>query len=197
MKLLTDDKLQHSCQHSWQHSCHLIYDPVVFRGMEQWLKYKEICITERKQEMKIQIERDIMKGKVVFPCMMSIIPHYIFMKGGSDDIMLGVKILNGKLFSGTPLSCNGLELGRVIRIEKDKKAQSTANPGDEVCIRIENKNKYTYDKNFTFQHSIVSAITRESIDTLKMHYKDEMTPDDWALVILLMKKLNIPMKKAT
>ena len=189
IKLLTDDKSQ-PC-------CHLICDPVVFRGLDLWLKYKEICITERKQEMKQLIEKQIMKGKVVVPCRRSIIPHYIFMKGGSDDIMLGVKILNGKIFCGTPLSCNGLELGKIIRIEKDKKTQNTANAGDEVCIRIENKHKYVYDKNFTFQDSIVSAITRESIDTLKMHYKDEMTPDDWALVILLMKKLNIPMKKSS
>lgn len=181
MKLLVDDKVQ------------LICNPVVFKGLELWLEYRESCITMRKEEMRLLIEKDIMKGKVVFPCMMSIFPQYIFMKGGSDDIMLGVKILNGKLFCGTPLSCNGLELGRVIRIEKDKKAQSIANAGDEVCIRIENKNKYTYDKNFTYQDSIVSAITRESIDMLKLHYKDEV---DWALVILLMKKLNIPMKKS-
>ena len=182
MKLLADEKV------------HLICNPVVFKGLELWLEYRESCITMRKEEMRLLIERDIMKGKVIFPCMMSIFPQYIFMKGGSDDIMLGVKILNGKIYCGTPLSCNGLELGRVIRIEKDKKTQSTANAGDEVCIRIENKHKYVYDKNFTFHDSIVSAITRDSIDMLKLHYKDEV---DWALVILLMKKLNIPMKKVT
>lgn len=180
MKLLVHDDI------------HLISNPVVFKGLQSWLEYREYCITDKKNKTKLQIEKDITKGKVVFPCMMSILPQYIFMKGGTDEFLMGVKILNGKLFSGTPLSCNGLELGKVIKIEKNKKVLHVADVGDEVCIRIQNKNKYIYDKNFTHQNTLMSNITRESIDILKLHYKDDV---DWALVVFLMKKLNIPIKK--
>lgn len=179
----------------------LIFEPVVFRGLELWLKYKESCISERKQEMINTIMKQFKQGKVVFPCTLSIFPEFIFMKGGNDDLLIGVKVLNGKLYRGTPLTCNNINIGRVLKIEKDKKTLECAEKGDEVCIRIENKNKYNYGKppkgHFDNTHMMFSTITRESIDTLKLHYKDMMTPDDWALIIMLMGKLNIPMKKSS
>lgn len=190
-----DDMLQSTYDLLQVDNINIIYNPVVFQGMEQWITYREHCITERKQEMKVQIEKQIMQGKIVFPCILSILPQYIFKKGGADDILLGVKVCNGRLFCGTNVNCNELNIGRVICIEKDKKPLTHANINDEVCIKIENKKHYVYDKHFTYTDHIISTITRESIDMLKLYYKEEMSQDDWALVILLMKQLNIPMKK--
>jgi translation initiation factor 5B len=146
------------------------------------------------------IQKQFRQGKVVFPCRLSIFPEYIFMKGGNDDLLIGVKVLDGTLYRGTPLTCNGLNIGRVLNIEKNKQSMEIAKKGDEVCIRIENKNKYVFGASpkghFDESSSVVSTLTRTSIDTLKEHYKEHMTNDDWALVVFIMKKLNIQMKKA-
>jgi hypothetical protein len=37
----------------------------------------------------------------------------------------------------------------------------------------------------------VSRLTRESIDALKNHFRDDMTKDDWRLVIKLKKTFGI------
>ena len=39
--------------------------------------------------------------------------------------------------------------------------------------------------------ALVSRITRESIDVLKANFRDDMTKDDWRLVIRLKKVFNI------
>ena len=38
---------------------------------------------------------------------------------------------------------------------------------------------------FLVQDALVSRITRKSINLLKQHFKDDMTKDDWRLVIKL------------
>lgn len=40
-------------------------------------------------------------------------------------------------------------------------------------------------------HTQVSVISRESIDALKEYFKDEMTKDDWRVVIKLKKTFNV------
>ena len=54
---------------------------------------------------------------------------------------------------------------------------------DEVCIRIENPNELSYDRHFDYKDEVISRLTRESIDILKKDYRDEMTKQDWMLVI--------------
>lgn len=41
------------------------------------------------------------------------------------------------------------------------------------------------------QDALVSRISRKSIDTLKAHFKEEMTRTDWQLVIKLKKAFQI------
>ena len=180
---------------------HLVFNPVVYRGMDDWMLFKAQCMTRRKENMVKIIQKQFRQGKVVFPCHLSIFPEYVFMKGGNDDLLIGIKVLNGTLYRGTPLTCNGLNIGRVLNIEKNKQSIEIAKKGDEVCIRIENKNKYVFGKppkgHFDELSSMISTLTRQSIDILKEHYKEHMTQDDWTLIIMLMGKLNIPMKKTT
>lgn len=49
-----------------------------------------------------------------------------------------------------------------------------------------------YGRHFDFNDNLVSRITRESIDALKLHFKDEMTKDDWRLVVKLKSVFQIP-----
>ena len=62
---------------------------------------------------------------------------------------------------------------------------------DEVCVRLSNPNKLTYERQFNHKDDIVSHLTRERIDILKKDYRDEMTKNDWMLVVELKKLLNI------
>lgn len=41
------------------------------------------------------------------------------------------------------------------------------------------------------QDVLVSRMSRKSIDLLKLHFKDELTRDDWKLVVKLKKVFNI------
>lgn len=171
-------------------SVQLIYSMVIYETFDMWKRYRDDCIIRRKQEY-------VSKGMVVFPCKLNIMPEYIFMNGGSNDIMLGVKIISGTLYIGTPVTCNMISLGCVVGIEKNNKKVLQANRNDEVCIRIENKHKLTYDKQFKSVNLIYSTLTRNSIDILKKDYRDTMTKYDWLLIIEIMKELGIATKTQT
>lgn len=48
-----------------------------------------------------------------------------------------------------------------------------------------------YGRHFTAEHPVYSRITRESIDALKAHFREELANDDWRLVIDLKKVFGI------
>lgn len=48
-----------------------------------------------------------------------------------------------------------------------------------------------YGRHFTAEHPVYSRLTRESIDALKAHFRDELATDDWRLVIELKKVFGI------
>ena len=49
-----------------------------------------------------------------------------------------------------------------------------------------------YGRHFDDTNQIVSILTRDSIDSLKEFFKDELSKDDWKLVIQLKKMFGIP-----
>jgi hypothetical protein len=49
-----------------------------------------------------------------------------------------------------------------------------------VAIRI--KTNLMFKRHFDLEDQLVSKLTRQSIDMLKEHYRDEMQKDDWNLV---------------
>jgi translation initiation factor 5B len=49
-----------------------------------------------------------------------------------------------------------------------------------------------YGRHFDDSNQIASILTRDSIDSLKTYYKDELDKDDWRLVIQLKKMFEIP-----
>ena len=48
-----------------------------------------------------------------------------------------------------------------------------------------------YGRHFDDSNQIASILTRDSIDSLKQYFKDELSKDDWKLVIQLKKTFGI------
>ena len=132
----------------------------------------------------------------VFPCVVQIIPEFVFNKKG--QLVFGVNIVDGSLRLGTPLCVadkGNLEIGRVISIEKDHKPVDKANRGDSVAIKIDTANSpnptTTFGRHFDHTNKLYSVISRKTIDSLKEFFKEQMKKEDWLLVIELKRLFNI------
>lgn len=132
----------------------------------------------------------------VFPCVLQIIPEFVFNKKG--QLVFGVTVVDGCLRLGTPLCVadkGNMEIGRVISIEKDKKPVDKGNKGDKVAIKIDTANSpnptTTYGRHFDHTSRLYSLISRKTIDSLKEFFKEQMKKEDWLLVIELKRLFNI------
>ena len=70
-----------------------------------------------------------------------------------------------------------------------------AKVGDKVCIKIEppvNSANIEITRNFEIKDQLISRITRKSIDAVKEYFKEELSTDDWKLMVALKKELGIP-----
>ena len=108
--------------------------------------------------------KEAAQAVVQFPCVLKIMPQHIFNK--KDPIVLGVEVLEGNLRVGTKLcipSLDNLLVGEVVM----------------------------YGRQFDHNHSLYSFLSRQSIDACKEFFKDEMTKEDWQLVVKLKKVFNI------
>jgi translation initiation factor 5B len=162
-----------------------LHNTVIYHLVDEYKKLKESFINERKKE-------NSESGKAIFPCELDILKEHVYLKGGSDDLLFGVKVKAGRLMKGTPITTlNKVYLGRVISIRKKEKDVNEAKVRDEVCIRIKNDNGVGYGRQFTHSDQLISQITRESIDELKTNFRDDMDKHDWNLIINHMSKLNI------
>ncbi len=78
--------------------------------------------------------------------------------------------------------------------EKGKPLQKAVT-GDKVAMKLEATNAaesaVLFGRHFDAQDALVSRVTRDSIDVLKANFRDEMSKDDWRLVIRLKKVFNI------
>lgn len=141
-------------------------------------------------------EQEAARLIAVFPCVLKILPNCIFNK--KDPIVLGVEVVEGIAKVGTPICIptkDGIDLGRIASIELNHKAVDKATVGQSVAMKIESTNAVEssrlYGRHFDFNDNLVSRITRESINSLKEFFADEMTKDDWRLVIKLKKTFKI------
>ena len=121
---------------------------------------------------------------------------HVYMKGGADDLLMGIKVRTGRLMKGTPVVTeNKVSLGKVISIQKNHKEMNEAKLREEVCIRIKSDNNIAYGRHFDYKDQLISELTRSSIDELKNNFRDEMEKEDWKLVVKHMELLGI--KKTT
>jgi translation initiation factor 5B len=124
--------------------------------------------------------------------MLQILPNCVF--NAKDPIVVGVDVVEGIAKVGTPLAVptkGGIELGRIASMELNHKAVDMARAGQSVAMKIEGQNAVEqsrlYGRHFDHTDQLVSKISRESINALKSHFADEMSKDDWRLVIKLKK----------
>ncbi|KAH8584273.1 Fun12p GTpase translation initiation factor IF2 [Cryptosporidium sp. chipmunk genotype I] len=160
---------------------------IIYHLCDMFTKYYTDVQEEKKKEKS---------QKVVFPCILKIIPQYIF--NARDPIICGVYVEEGILKPGTPLCVpdkDNLMIGRVISVEFNKKPVNEGKKGQEVAIKIQpfaSDTNITYGRHFDHNDKLVSRITRDSIDILKQHFRDDLSKDDWKLVIQLKKTFGIP-----
>jgi len=136
-------------------------------------------------------QQDAAAPQAVFPCRLKIAgAQYVFNK--TNPIVLGVDVIDGTLRIGTPLCVPAqgfCYLGKVTGIERDHKAITEAKQASQVAVKIEmptvDAQHKVFGRHFDLPDEIVSQISRESIDTLKEHFKEEVTADD----VRLLKKL--------
>ncbi|KAJ9511273.1 hypothetical protein QJQ45_017131, partial [Haematococcus lacustris] len=141
-------------------------------------------------------EQEAARFLAVFPCILKIMPTCIFNQ--KDPIVLGVEVVEGIAKVGTPIcvpSKNNTMLGRITSLEFNHKAVDSARVGQSVAMKIEGSStaetSRVYGRHFDYNDLLMSHISRESIDALKSHFMDDMTKDDWRLVVKLKKMFQI------
>lgn len=78
-----------------------------------------------------------------------------------------------------------VDLGRVASIEKDKKPVDELKKGQSGAVKLDIPNNVTFGRHFNAQSLLYARMTRESINALKEHFKDELSKEEWQLVIKL------------
>ncbi|KAH0785440.1 eukaryotic translation initiation factor 5B [Histomonas meleagridis] len=140
-------------------------------------------------------KRENARQKAVFPVSLEVLPDMIFNR--SKPIIMGVRVTAGKLIKGTPISVivdkKPIYLGTVDTIKKDNVDTNVAQTGAEVSISIRSQadGSLVAGKDFKPGDEIVSRLNRELIDILKEHFRDELTKNDWQLVIKIKRLLRI------
>lgn len=162
---------------------------VIYKLTESFQKYLADIVEQRRKDQAPQ---------AVFPCVLKIVPGCIFNK--RQPIIIGVDVVEGTLHVGTPLCVVDEEnqvvsLGKVTGIEQSHKAKETIKKGDpSAAIKIECASYDTpkmFGRHFTEKDTIYSLVSRPSIEILKEMFRDDLSRDDWALVIKLKKVLKI------
>lgn len=159
---------------------------IIYHLFDQFTAYMEQIRKARKEEAS---------SDVVFPCVLRIVPNCIFNK--KDPIIVGVQVVEGIARVGTPLVVrNGttfLDIGRIQSIEQNKKPVAVAKRGDSVAIKISSRQTegIMYGRHFDEKNDLYSKLSRRAIDLLKENFRDELSVEDWHLVVKLKKILNI------
>ncbi|XP_071689465.1 eukaryotic translation initiation factor 5B-like [Rutidosis leptorrhynchoides] len=154
---------------------------IIYHLFDQFKKY----VDNLKKEKKKQADED-----VVFPCVLKIMPDCGFNK--KDPIILGVHVIEGILKIGTPICIpqrDFIDIGRVSSIENHHRPVDYAMKGQEVAIKITGSNaeeqQKMFGRHFDMEDELVSRISRSSIDLLKANYRDELSNEEWRLLVKL------------
>jgi len=157
---------------------------IIYHLFDEFTLYVEECRKERKSEEG---------SKAVFPCLLEMVPGAAFRT--KDPMILGVTVKAGILKEGTPLCIpdkGNMKIGHVQQIKINDKAAKKATPASgNVTICVVGESHVAHGRHFDDSNQIASILTRDSIDSLKMYFKDELNKDDWKLVVQLKKVFNI------
>ncbi|KEF57538.1 translation initiation factor 5B [Exophiala aquamarina CBS 119918] len=163
---------------------------IIYHLFDDFTAHMDAIKEQKKEESKLN---------AVFPCVLS--PIQVFNK--KDPIVIGVDVIEGNLRPLTPIavvktnSVTGVKeiisLGRVTSIEREHKAIPICKKGQpSVAVKIEGPNQPMYGRQLEDKDTLYSMISRQSIDTLKEFYRDDMTTPEWALIKKLKPLFDIP-----
>jgi translation initiation factor 5B len=154
--------------------------------------YKLVELYKIEKEKMIKARQNT-NNTAIFPVEMSILKQYLFMKGGSDHLMFGVKIKKGTLYKNTPICVpeKNICLGKVLNIQFEHKEKEKGEEGQEICIRLDNPNQLIIHRHIEVTDKLIAQISRNSIDILKRDYKEVVPKKDWLLIIEHIKLLKI------
>lgn len=154
---------------------------IIYHLFDQFKAYIDNLKEEKKKEAA---------EEAVFPCVLQIMPNCIFNK--KDPIVLGVDILEGIAKVGTPICIPArdfIDIGKIASIEINHKQVDVAKKGQKVAIKIVGSNseeqQKMYGRHFEIDDELVSHISRRSIDILKTNYRDDLSMEEWKLVVKL------------
>ncbi|MCL7043826.1 hypothetical protein MKW94_024179 [Papaver nudicaule] len=160
---------------------------IIYHLFDQFKAYIDNLKEEKKKDAA---------EEAVFPCLLQIMPNCVFNK--KDPIVLGVDILEGILKIGTPICIptrEFIDIGRIASIEINHKQVDTAKKGQKVAIKIASGNpeeqQKMFGRHFEMEDELVSHITRKSIDILKANYREDLSIDEWRLVVKLKRLFDI------
>ncbi|KAL5751686.1 hypothetical protein ACOSQ2_022193 [Xanthoceras sorbifolium] len=104
----------------------------IYQLFDQFKAY----ILNLKEEKKRETAHE-----AVFPCVLRIVPQYIFNK--KDPIVSGVEVLEGIVRVGTPICIpqkDFIDIGRIASIEDNSKPVDSAKKGQKVTVKIVGSN---------------------------------------------------------
>ncbi|MCO5569743.1 hypothetical protein L7F22_023458 [Adiantum nelumboides] len=161
---------------------------IIYHLFDQFTAYMNNIREEKRKEVA---------EEAVFPCVLRIKPEFVFNK--KDPIILGVDVVEGIARVGTPIcvpSQEMIDIGKIASMEVNHKVVDTAKKGQAVAMKIAGSTpeeiQKMYGRHFDHQDELVSHITRRSIDVLKESFRDELSVEEWKLVVKLKKLFNIP-----
>ncbi len=151
---------------------------VMYQLVEEYTKFLE--------RMQVRLKR-----YVVYPCELELREEWIFR--ASNPMILGCKVVTGRVAQGTPLvDSTGLQIGVVREIFVEGKFSDVpVCNGTECSLQIGGKNVVAgrhFLKNVT--ESAYSEISRRSIDALK-EVSIDLTQDELRLIVKIKKLLNV------
>ncbi|KAL8670065.1 MAG: hypothetical protein Q9168_005370 [Polycauliona sp. 1 TL-2023] len=163
---------------------------IIYHLFDDFTKHMAQLVEQRKEDSKLL---------AVFPCVLA--PVAVFNK--KDPIVVGVDVTEGNLRLLTPIAAvrtnpvtnvkEIVSLGRVQSIERDHKQIPICKKGQpSVAVKIEGPNQPTYGRHLEEKDTLYSMISRQSIDTLKEFYRNDVSNEEWALVKKLKGLFDVP-----
>jgi translation initiation factor 5B len=174
--IISDSKLEEINQFCESKNIRFLHNQVIYQLSTTYNHIKEELVNERKNNLTSN-------GIVSFPCKLKILKQHLYLKGGDDDFLIGIRVLIGKLKSGTILySDNNRKIGEVVSIEKNNESVLEANERDEVCIRIRNEDGLYYGRHLDYNNKLLSYMDRDMIDILKGDYRADIKKEWWIYI---------------
>jgi translation initiation factor 5B len=169
---------------------------IIYHLFDRFQEY-HAAITEQKRKDSADA--------AVFPCVLRMIPRAIINK--KDPIIIGVDVIEGTLRLGTPLCVvktnpetnlrEVVTLGKVTSIEQNHKTMEMVKKGGAgagVAIKIEcaqYETPKTFGRHFDEKDDLYAKVSRQSIDILKENFRNDLSKEEWGLVVKLKKVLGV------